>query len=57
MEKIIKDILSIEESGKKVGKLVKKNCPICGAEVYELDGESFCMCDCDKFSPAEYCNV
>jgi len=57
MKKIIKDILFTKEAGEKVGELLKETCPICGSDIYIVDGESFCMCDCDKIRPAEYTNV
>jgi len=57
MKKIIKDILFTKEAGEKVGELLKETCPICGSEIYTVNGKSFCMCDCDKIRPAEYTNV
>jgi len=57
MDGIVKDILFIKDAGEKIGELVRKTCPRCGSEIYIVDGKPFCMCDCDKFCPAEYANV
>jgi len=57
MEKIVKDLLDIKDASEKVGKLVKEVCPICGSDIYIVDGKPFYMCDCDKICPAEYSNV
>jgi len=57
MKEAIKDILSIKDAGEKVGELLVETCPICGSEIYTVDGESFSMCDCDKIRPVEYGNV
>jgi NAD-dependent DNA ligase len=57
MEEVIKDILTIKSAGEELGKLQKEVCPICGSEIYVIDGKSFFMCDCDKICPAEYSNV
>ena len=57
MKKIVKDISSIKDAGKKAGEAVKEVCLICGAEACVIDGKSFCMCDCDKIRPVELGNV
>ena len=57
MKEIIEDILTIKSAGEELGELVKKVCPICGSEIYIIDGKSFSMCDCNKICPAEYSDV
>jgi len=57
MKEIVKDLLDIKNAGKDVGKLVKEVCPICGSDIYIVDGKTFCMCDCNKICPAEYKDV
>jgi len=57
MEKVVKDMLSIKDAGKKVGEALKETCPICGSEAYIIGGEIVYMCDCDKLRPVELSNV
>ena len=57
MEKVVKDMLSIKDAGKKVGEALKETCPICGSEAYIIGGEIVYMCDCDKLRSVELSNV
>ena len=57
MYNVIEDILSVKNAGKKVGETIINVCPICGSEIYIIDGEPFYTCDCDKVRPVELSNV
>jgi len=56
MDNIIKDLLSIKNAGEEIAKFCSGVCPICGSEIYVVDGKTFFTCDCDKMCPVEVSN-